>query len=275
MAVKLPSFDFSKIKDFLSFGSKSFVGVDIGTSAIRIVELSKKKGKIQLDNYGEVQSTIFEKRPFRIFYKNNVSLSNEQIAKAINSIIKETEIETKEVNFGIPDFASFFTSFKIPVMAEEEIPQAVQYEVRPYVPVPISEVTLDWIVIEGQPSSTPLKVLVVAIPNDVIAQYKEIAQMAQLELRSLESEIFALARATRNYSEEKEDAQKIIALLDIGARSTTCSVIDKGVLKTSHSFPIGGNELTEVVAKSLNIDYNKGENMKIEKGLTWGLKGKY
>jgi len=91
--------------------------------------------------------------------------------------------------------------------------------------------------------------------------------MAQLELRTLESEVFALARAVRNYSEGREDAKRVVALLDMGSRSTTCSILDKGVLKTSHSFRIGGNELTEVVAKSLNIDYNKGEELKIEKGL--------
>lgn len=273
MAAKLPSFDFGKIRDFLSFGPKNFIGIDIGTSAIRVVELSRKKNKLHLGNYGEVQSTVFKKRPFRIFYKNSVSLSNGQIAKAISSILEETGIETKEVSFAIPDFASFFTSFEIPVMDESEIPQAVQYEVRPYVPIPLSEVTLDWVIIAGQPSSTPLKILVVAIPNDVIAQYREIAQMAQLNLRTLESEVFALARAVRNYSQGRDDAQKIIALLDIGARSTTCSILDKGVLKTSHSFQVGGNELTEVVAKSLNIDYNKGEELKMEKGLAPGGNG--
>jgi len=150
MAVKLPSFDFGKVRDFLSFGPKSFIGIDIGTSAIRVVELSRKKKRLYLSNYGEVQSSVFKKRPFRIFYKNSVSLSNDQIAKAIRSILEETDIGTKEVSFAIPDFASFFTSFEIPVMDESEIPQAVQYEVRPYVPIPISEVTLDWMIIAGQ-----------------------------------------------------------------------------------------------------------------------------
>jgi len=267
MAVKLPSFDFSKIKDFFSFGTKTYLGIDIGTSAIRVVEVSKKKNTIQLSNYGEVQNTAFKKRPFRIFYKNTISLSNKEIAEAIRSILEEAVIGTKQVSFAIPDFASFFTSFEIPTMDEDEIPQAIQYEVRPYVPMPINEVTLDWAIIGGQASSTPLKVLVVAIPNDTIAQYQEIAQMAELELKTLESEVFALARAARSYLSNKDDAKKVLGLLDIGARSTTCSILDAGVLKSSHSFQIGGNELTEIVAKALNIEYNRGEELKIEKGL--------
>jgi type IV pilus assembly protein PilM len=181
--------------------------------------------------------------------------------------MEEAAILTKQVSFAIPDFASFFTSFEIPTMDENEIPQAIQYEVRPYVPIPIHEVTLDWAVIGGQVSSTPLKVLVVAIPNDTIAQYQEIAQLADLELRTLESEVFALARAANSYLEKKEDAKKVLGLLDIGARSTTCSVLDAGVLKSSHSFQVGGNELTEIMAKGLNIEYNRSEDLKMEKGL--------
>ncbi len=267
MAAKLPSFDFGKIKDFFSFSKKTFLGIDIGTSAIRVVELSKRKNGAQLKNYGEVNNDVFKRRPFRIFYKNAVSLSNKEISEAIKSIMEEAAIETRQVSFAIPDFASFFTSFEIPTMDKNEIPQAIQYEVRPYVPIPIHEVTLDWAIIGGQVSSTPLKVLVVAIPNDTITQYQEIAQMADLELRTLESEVFALARAAKSYLENKEDAKKVLGLLDIGARSTTCSVLEAGVLKTSHSFQLGGNELTEIVAKGLNIEYNRGEDLKIEKGL--------
>jgi len=267
MAVKIPSFDFGKIKNLLKFRPKSFLGIDIGTSAIRIVEISRKKRNFHLANYGEVNNAVFKRRPFRIFYKNAIAISNKEVAAAIKSIIEEADMDTKQASFSIPDFASFFTSFEIPTMDEDEIPQAVQYEVRPYVPIPVSEITLDWIIIGGQPSSTPLKVLVVAIPNDVIAQYQEIAQMAELELKTLESEVFALARTVRNYLKNKEDAKRVIGVLDIGSRSTTCSVIDKGLLKTSHSFRVGGNELTEVVAKSLNMDYNKSEDLKIEKGL--------
>jgi type IV pilus assembly protein PilM len=271
MATKLSRFNFGKIKDFFSFKKKVFLGIDIGTSAIRVVEASKKNKTFQLKNYGEVQNTVFKKRPFRIFYKNAISLSNKEISEAIKSILKETNIVTKQVSFAIPDFASFFTTFEIPTMDENEIPQAIQYEVRPYVPIPIHEVTLDWAIIGGQISSTPLKVLVVAIPNDTIAQYQEIAQMAELELKSLESEVFSLARAARSYSEGKADAKKVLGLLDIGARSTTCSVLDAGVLKSSHSFQVGGNELTEIVAKGLNIEYNRGEELKIEKGLISGV----
>ncbi len=254
-------------RNVFNFGTKKFLGIDIGTSSIRIIELAKKRNIISLNNYAEVKSSSFVKKPFRVFTKNSVSLSNTELGEAIKTIMSEAGIETKQANLGIPDFSSFFTSFQIPVMSREEIPQAIQYEVRPYIPLPLLEVTLDWIIMEGEPSKTPLKILVVAIPNDVVMQYKEIAKIAGLELKSLESEVFALARAAARSLKNGTDDKKVFGLIDIGARSTTCSIIEKGILKYSYTFGIGGNELTEVVAKSFNIDYNEGEEMKIKTGL--------
>jgi len=252
-----------KISNLFRFRQKKFLGIDIGTSFIRIVELSRKGQAYKLENYGGLEASSFKKKPFRVFQKNSLSLSGKEIAKSIQAILKEAEIQTKEAIFSIPDFCSFFTSIKLPAMAKDEIPQAIQYEIRPYVPLPLDEVTLDWSIIGGQPPGTALKVLVVAIPNDIISEYREIAHLANLNLRILESEVFALARA----SIKNEKKKKVISLIDIGARSTTCSIVEQGVLKISHSFNIAGNQLTEIIARSLNIDYNKAEDVKKKQGL--------
>jgi len=256
-----------KLRNIFSFGSKSFLGIDIGTSSIRVVELVKKKRVVHLANYGEVKTSSLKKRPFRIFYENNVSLSNREIAQTISSILKEAKIEGRDVSFAIPDFAGFFVSFEIPAMDKDEISQAVQYEVRPYIPVPINEVALDWTIIEGQPFKTPLKILVVAIPNETISQYQEIAQMTELNLKTLESEVFALTRAVNHVAKITQDKDKKIGLIDLGARSTTCSILEKEALKSSHSFKVGGNELTEIVAKSFGLKYNEAEKIRNQNGL--------
>ncbi len=128
-------------RNVFNFGTKKFLGIDIGTSSIRIIELAKKRNIISLNNYAEVKSSSFVKKPFRVFTKNSVSLSNTELGEAIKTIMSEAGIETKQANLGIPDFSSFFTSFQIPVMSREEIPQAIQYEVRPYIPLPLLEVT--------------------------------------------------------------------------------------------------------------------------------------
>ncbi len=243
---------------------RSFLGIDIGTSSIRVVELGRRGQNHELKNYGEIATSSLQRPSFRIVERNSLLLSNNDVAKAISAIVREADIKTREVNFGIPDFSSFFTSFELPPMSEKELPQAVRYEARSYVPLPISEITLDWSVVEGQisdKSKTPLKILAVAIPNEIINQYQEIAKLCNLEMKDLEAEAFALAR-----SASKKEI-KITSIIDIGARSTTCNVLDRGVLKVSHSFNISGNELTETLSRSLKIDYVTAEEIKRNLGL--------
>jgi len=254
--------------NFFKLRSKNFLGIDVGTSSIKVVELSRKGKDIILKNYGESQISYPSERSFRSFEKNNLLLSEQEISKSILEIFQEAGISTRKVNFSIPDFSSFFTTFKLPPLREEEIPETIRYEVRPYVLLPLSEITLDWLVIEGEIGKTPLKVLVVAIPNDVINQYKEIAKISKLELQALEPEVFAMARSLKPLLKgQTEKEEKTVALIDIGAKSTTYNIFRNGTLKTSHSFSLGSNELTELLAKSLNIDYNKAEKVKREIGL--------
>jgi len=244
--------------------SKKFLGVDIGTSSIKIVELGRLGKRLTLENYGEIPAEIFYKKPFRTFKKNHLLLATADIAKAIKAILEETKIKTKKTCFSIPDFCSFFTWFELPQMTEKELPDAIKYAARQRIPLPLSEVTIDWQIIEGKISDsekTKLKILLVTVPNEIINQYREIAVKCQLELQALEAEVFGLCRSL------VKNENKVIALVDIGAQSTTISVIDNNVLKRSHSFDVSGSELTYTIAKSLGIDYNKAEDLKREHGL--------
>jgi len=243
--------------------AKTFLGIDIGTSSIKVVELSKFGKRIKLENYGELRAPAFYEKPFRTFEKTTLLLSTGDIARAIRGILEEAKIKTRKVIFSVPDFSSFFTWFDLPPMTKEEIPDAVRYEARQHTPLPLSEVTLDWQIIEGRISErerTKLKILLVVVPNEIINQYRQIAELAQLKLQALEAEVFAFSRSS--IGEEK----KATILIDIGARSTTCSIIDKGVLKMSYSFDISGNELTDRVSKSLSVDYLKAEHLKKKHG---------
>ncbi len=240
---------------------KKFLGIDIGASSVRMVELSRKGKGFKLENYGEMSLAQPDGKPFKEFKGNTIRLSSKEVAENISAIIKEARIETKDACFSIPDFGTFFTNIEIPVMDEEEIAQAVKYQSRTYIPLSLDDVTLDWSVVEGTPSKTSLKILVVAIPNDIIAHYKKVTVLTSLNLRFLEPEVFALARSL-----VKED-KKVSGLIDIGATSTTCSILEDKKVKISHSFNVAGNELTNVIARSLNIGYNEAEDLKKKQGL--------
>lgn len=240
------------------------MGVDIGTSSIKVVEMSSWRDRIKLENYGEIKAESLFKKQFRTFERNTLSLSGQDVSRALQAIIKEAGIKTKKAVFSIPDFSSFFTSFDLPPMSQEELPHAVEYEARRHIPLPLSGVTLDWQIIEGGISKfkkTPLRILLVAVPKEIINQYKRIAVVSQLDLQSLEAEVFGLSRSLVRKSDGT------VCLVDIGAQSTTVSIIDEGILKMSHSFDVSGNELTNIIAKSFGIDYKAAEDLKQKVGL--------
>ena len=246
---------------------KKFLGIDIGTSFIKIIEISRFGHRRKLENYGSLSGSVLYKRPFRTFEKSTLSLSSDDIARAILAIKEEAQIRTRQVIFSIPDFSTFFTNFELPQMTKEEIPQAVRYEARQHIPMPLAEITLDWQAIEERAvaeKKTHLKILLVAVPNEVIHQYQEIAKLARLELFALEAEVFGLVRSLI-----KEDEKGVVSLIDIGAQTTTCSIVDKKNLKISRSFDMSGDDLTTTISKGLNIDFSEADNLKKQ----YGIKG--
>jgi len=248
---------------FPSILPKRFLGIDIGTSAIKIVELSKFAGRIKLENYGEISAQVLYQKQFRTFEKSTLLLSTEEVCRAIKAIIEEAKMRAHDCIFSIPDFSTFFTTLELPPMTADELPQAIRIEARRHVPLPIGEVTLDWQLIEGTPSrGTKLKILLVVVPNEVINQYRQITSILNLELISLEAEVFGLIRSLIS-----KDEKRLIGLIDIGDRTTTCSIIEKGILKTSRSFDPSGDDLTERIAKAMGIDYKIAQGLKKKYGI--------
>lgn len=259
---------------FQRFISKRFLGIDIGTSYVKVVEINKSGRLKKLENYGQVSSAVFQRRPFRTSDKSTLRLSNQEIAQAIMSIIDEAEIKTRQAIFSIPDFSSFFTSFDLPPMTKEELPEAVSYEARQHIPLPLAEVVLDWQIIKSKPvedKKTSFRILLVAVPNDVVSQYQEIARLSQLEMVALEAEVFSLMRALTKKSNNNKKANKGItvpvSIVDIGAKTTTCTVVDEDVIKTSHSFDMSGNDLTAALAKEFEMNFEEADKIKKQYGI--------
>ena len=246
---------------------KRSLGVDVGTWAIRIVELSEWKGRIRLENYGEIKTLLLSEKPFKMFKRSALLLPAQRTGESLKELLKKAGVKSKGVSFSIPDFSTFFTAIEFPSMGKKELEDAVRYEARRHVPLPLSEVVLDWQLInrkvppEKKEKEGKVRVLLVAVPREVIGQYQGAAEAAQLELFSLEAEVFSLIRALRG------DLVKISALIEIGAQSTTVSIIEGEELKTTHSFDVSGNELTQTLSRSLEIGYEEAEVLKKIKGI--------
>jgi type IV pilus assembly protein PilM len=240
---------------------KSFLGIDIGSSALRIVEIGGWGDRRSLKNYGGIQVDTLYEKPFRSFAKNTLLLSTRDIAKALKGVLQEAGIKERRAVLSISDFSTFFTTLELPPMKEKELPDAVRFEARRHVPLPLSEVILDWQLLEKEKEGGPYRLLLVAVPKEVVHYYEEIARFSGLKLVALEAEVFGNVRA---YVQEEKDP---VVLVDIGSHTTTVSVVSEGLLRVSRTIDVGGNSLTERVAKGLSIDSIEAEHLKIKEGV--------
>jgi len=246
------------------FFSKRNLGIDVGTSAIKIVELSSFGKKIKLENYLEIPTFPFHQRESHLKEKSIIFLPAEDIADAIKIGLSQAKISTKNCIFAIPDFLTFFTIFTLPPMSKEELEPAIKMEARKYIPVPLKEVTLDWQIIKKE-SLVPeqgVTVLVVAIPTEILYKYQKIATLSNLKLIALEAEVFGLI-APFLLKETKET----VVIIDLGIKSTTCSIIEGGILKDYHSLNFSSNFITERLTWELGIPWNLAEKVK----RVWGI----
>ncbi|MFH1393078.1 MAG: type IV pilus assembly protein PilM [Patescibacteria group bacterium] len=232
-------------------GKKSYLGVDVGTLSIKIVELSSEDGRPKLENYASLVN-------YGLTSENQKTFGGEA-GLMLRRLIKESGMKANKINMSVPIFSSFLTVMELPRMSEAEIAKAIQFEAKKYVPVPLESVVVDWSLI-GEEAGKIL-VLLVAIPKDLINEYTAIANSAGLKLLTVELETVSAARALIG-----NDPIPTI-LMDMGSRDTTISLIDGGHLRISHSIETSGEDLTRALAGGLNINWRRAEEIKKETGL--------
>lgn len=253
-----------------SGGSKSSLGVDLGTTSVKIVELSKNKdGKIKLETYGSLESIAYSQYLEETLQSSTVKISDQQAAEMIKKLIKETKVKTNKAVMSAPVFSTFTSVIEFPEMSQQEIESAIRFEAKQYVPVPLSEVVLGWNVIGkknyellGSGSfSNKVLVLIVAIPKELSNEFAGIARLAGLNLAALETESFALIRSLLG------NDKSTVALVDIGSRATNISIVSGGFIRVSRGLDTSGVEITKVLAKSMGVDIKRANEIKRNIGL--------
>lgn len=235
---------------FFSFESKGRLGVDIGTASIKIIELAKASNRFMLANYG-----IFE-------WEGNAKLTNEDAVRGIKEILAKAHIKNTDAIASIPSFPTFATTITLPVMSEAEVAKAIPFEARKYIPVPLTEVQLDWAIVSNRKDQkNQIEVFLVAVPKEEVTRYKAIMKDAGLKLRALELESFALIRSLVG------NDLSPIAIVNIGGRSTSILIVENGFQRASHDYEVGGVAITASVARTLNISVKRAEELKRNFGI--------
>lgn len=253
-------------KNFLKKTDRSVLGIDIGTSAIKIVQLRKKKETAILETYGELALG-----PYAGLSVGQVTnLPPEKLAEAITDVLKESNASTMNAGISIPFRSSLVTLMELPPVASKKLDEMIPIEARKYIPVPISEVTLDWWVIPKEDSATDFldddevtaerkaktDVLVVSIHNEVLNSYTDIVQKAALNASFFEIEMFS---ATRSLIDQEPNP---VMIFDMGASSTKIYILDHGIIRNSHIINKGSQEITLSISKGMNLPIARAEQIK-------------
>lgn len=268
---------FKKIIDsasglFSGSSNENAVGIDIGSSMIKIVEIKKKEGRAVLETYGAISLG-----PYAELEMGRVTnLPPEKIIEALKEVLKDSGVTTKKSALAIPVISSLIFTIELPPnVKESEVDAIVKTEARKYIPVPITEVSLDYFILpKKEPSfeeshnpevpvvsSERLEVLVVAIQNDAVTKYRSIVSGAEIEADFFEVEIFSSIRS--NFEHELSP----VLLMDFGASKTKLSIVEFGTVKSFHTVNRGGADISDSISKSLSIPFAKAEELKKEYGL--------
>ncbi len=261
-------------KGFDLFKAKNnILGIDIGSSSIKLVQLKKEKERGILETYGEISLGQYG----NMNVGQAVRLPEDKIIEALNDIIKESNAKSRTASVSIPLRSSFVTVIDLPNVPEGKLDEIVKTEARRYVPVAMSEVLLDWWLIpksleeketiekeeeKEEEKKNSKRILLVAIYKDTVNSYKEIFSKARIEIVSFEIEIFSMIRACAGRTNQP------VVVIDFGALSTKIVIVDYGIIRLSHSINKGSQDLTVMISRSFGIDFSKAEEIKREIGLS-------
>lgn len=271
------------VTDSLKPREKSAVAIDLGISSVKLVQLRKERGKAILETYGELTCGPYNE----LAVGQATNLTAEKYAALLRDLFKESNVTAKVGAIAIPLNHSLIVSAEIPEMEESKLAGVIPLEARKYVPVPISEVVLDWWVVphgqvdfapaqdastQGVENNNPqtgdqvgggkkMEVLIASIHKDIIREYQEVAKQINLQVDAFEIETFSSIRSVM------PNDLSATAILDIGAGSSKIAIVDYGIVRLSHTIAKGSQDITIAISKSLNIPFGKAEEIKRRLGL--------
>jgi len=262
-----------------SFGSgnKPVLGIDIGTSSIKIVELKLEGETPVLSNYAWAS------------FDDGSSVRNDPTANFIGpivpsyikSMLSKAGIKSKDAYVSIPAFGGLITLIDFPEMPTEDMEQAIKFEAHKYIPTSLDDVVISWDVVgkRGESKNVPdlsnlvrnkdasldapkegpkmLEILLVAASKSRVANYENIINSSGLDLRSIDIETFPLVRSLIG-----NDPGNFI-IVDIGSRACNIVLVEKGSIKINRNIDAGGKDLTRIISRSMQIDYERAEDMKV------------
>lgn len=262
---------FDKVTSFFKSGGSvgSVVGIDIGTSAIKVAQLRIDGGKAVLETYGSIALGSYA----GLDAGATTNLMPDDLKIPLEAILKESGVTTTRAVFSVPAPASMIFVLDLPKgITEKQFPTVVPTEARRFIPVPISEVSLNYWplpkkeqsfedpTVDHPVTNSDTEVLVAAIHQDTVGRYNEISAKNGFSSQ-VEIETFSTVRSVFNRELFG------VMVVDFGALKTKVALLEYGVIRGVHVINRGGADITHALATSLNLSFEKAETMKKTYGI--------
>lgn len=238
-------------------GVGNFFGLDIGTTAIRLVELSGSGNSKSLVKYAyaPIDSKIS---------MSDSKADQQKLSQVVRDLLAQAKVTTKNVAVGIPSNRVFTTVVDFERLSMAELGKAIHLQADTFIPTPISESKLDWALLGDSPADpTKVEILISSVPNSYAEQRLDMLESIGLNVISFEPDNLALARAML-----PPDATLPQMVLDIGNKSTDLVVVMNGAPRLTRSIPTGSEAIVRSAMQNLNIDEKQAEQFVFKFGLS-------
>lgn len=234
---------------------KSYLGLDIGSANIKAVEVAKEGKGIKV-----VNAALFPTPP-RAFL-SEAEVDQEELARTIKTLLRDAGIKNRESYVSLLESQVISRIIETPRLSDKELAQSLRWEAEQYIPLPLDEVNMDFVVLQKSEKEEKMKVLLIAAPLTLIEKYLKIIGLAGLEIRALETEGLALFRLSSFAAETGN-----ILLVNLGANSSSFYLIKGQILVLARLVGSGGSLLSRALVSDLNLPLERAEEYKKTYGL--------
>ena len=230
---------------------KELVGLDIGSNAVKLVELKSSKNGYQLKNIGEAILPLNS-------IVNKIIENRDAVADTISSLFEDLRVKTKNVAISISGHSVIIKKVSLPKMSEKELRESIPWELEQYIPQSIQDVNYDYQVIPGETPEGNIDVLIVAAKKDVTNSYVSVVTDVGLNPVVVDVDVFALENM---YEINYPESEGLVALVNIGASVTNINILKDGVSIFTRDITTGGNQFTDWIIKDIGLELcGSGEN---------------
>ncbi len=235
---------------------RQLVGLDIGSSSIKVVQLKESKGRYSLQKFG-----VKPLEPEVIV--DGTVMDEARVVSVIKDLFKETNIKNKHVATSISGHAVIVKKIGLPPMPDDELEGQVKLAAEQYIPFDINEVNIDFHVLPPDQEADPqadLSVILVAAKKDKINELTELVKAAGLIPMVMDVDAFAIENMHAvNYPMAQDETT---ALVNVGASVMNVNIIRSGASLFTRDIPLGGNRYTEAIQRDLGLSYEQAEECK-------------